>query len=391
MTVYIIGAGCGDKGLLTSHSAEIIDKCGTVIGPERLAEKYADEKKVFFEYKPENIKNIIDRQNEDTAVLMSGDTGIFSGTKKLLSVLDGYDVEVIPGISSVSYFSSKINIPWQEWKIISIHGRKSNVIGHIRENKYTFVFLNNTDDIKNICGKLVNYGMGNVYVYAGINLSYSDEKIFEGYAEDINCGEKTGLAVALFINENCKKVYGEIKDSEFIRGNVPMTKSEIRTLSVSKLGLDNNSVLYDVGAGTGSVSVVAALLCPDIKVYAIEKNMDAVELIKKNKIKFCTDNIEIVQGEASVALDYIAENPTHVFIGGSGGRMSDIVSKIVNKNETARFVVNAVTPETLSETLKVCEMYNMVPDIVQIFAAKGEKVGNSTIMKALNPVYIISF
>ena len=376
MTVYIIGAGCGDKGLLTSHSAEIIDKCGTVIGPERLAEKYADEKKVFFEYKPENIKNIIDRQNEDTAVLMSGDTGIFSGTKKLLSVLDGYDVEVIPGISSISYFSSKINIPWQEWKIISIHGRKSNVIGHIRENKYTFVFLNNTDDIKNICGKLVNYGMGNVYVYAGINLSYTDEKIFEGYAEDINCGEKTGLSSALFVNEDCKKIYGEIKDSEFIRGSVPMTKSEIRTLSVSKLGLNNNSVLYDVGAGTGSVSVAAALLSPDIRVYAIGKNMDAIESIK---------------AEASAALDNIAENPTHVFIGGSGGRMSDIVSKIVNKNETARFVVNAVTPETLSETLKVCEMYSRMPDIVQIFAAKGEKIGNSTIMKALNPVYIISF
>ena len=119
--------------------------------------------------------------------------------------------------------------------------------------------------------------------------------------------------------------------------------------------------------------------------------MDAVELIKKNKIKFCADNIEIVEGEASAVLDNIAENPTHVFIGGSGGRMSDIVSKIINKNENAGFVVNAVTPETLSETLKVCEMYSRMPDIVQIFAAKGEKIGNSTIMKALNPVYIISF
>lgn len=391
MTVYIIGAGCGNSDLLTGRASSMAEKCGIIIGPERLVKKYDGFKKVYYEYKAKKIKEIIDRENKDTAVFMSGDTGIYSGTKRLMDVLNGYKVEVIPGISTVSYFSSKINIPWQEWKIISIHGRKSNVIGHIRENKYTFMFLNGAVDVKNICSKLVSYGLDNVYVYAGYDLSYESEEIIEGFSKDIDFSERTSLAAALFVNENHKKIYGEIQDSEFIRGSVPMTKSEIRTISLSKLGLNADSVLYDVGAGTGSVSVAAAMIDPEIKVYAIEKNRDALELIKANKTKFCADNIEIIHGEAPEVLDKIDEIPTHVFIGGSGRKMENIVDRIIKKNNDAKFVVNAVTPETLSETLKVCQKIKRTPDIVQIFAARGEKAGSSTIMRALNPVYIISF
>lgn len=391
MTVYIIGAGCGDEMLITAHGKDIIDKCDILIGSERLVKKYVLQKKVFYEYKAEKIRDIIKTENKDTAVVMSGDTGIYSGTQRLIEVLNGYDVKIIPGISSVSYFSSKIGLPWQDWKIVSVHGRKSNVIGHIRENRYTFVFLNNGEDAKSICKKLENYGMDNVYFYIGNNLSYPDEQIFEGNVGNIKGNCLSGLTVALFVNENHKKYYGEIHDNEFIRGKVPMTKAEIRTISLSKMGLNSDSVIYDVGAGTGSVSIATALMNPDISVYAIEKNEEALKLIGENKTKFCADNVEIIGGEASKVIENIEESPSHAFIGGSGGHMEAIIEAIMKRNSNTRFVINSVTPETLSEIMDICDKYEKIPDITQIFAARGEKIGGSTIMKALNPVYIISF
>ena len=391
LTVYIIGAGCWDKALLTAGALEAIDKCGVVIGSERMVKDFASGKKVFYEYRPENIKKIIDENNKDTAILVSGDTGIYSAAQGIAEALLGYDVKVIPGISALSFFSSKINIPWQDWKIVSIHGRRANVTGYIRENEYTFVYLSDGAEIKDICRKLELYGMGGITVYAGERLSCPDERIGIFKAGETEKADFKGLCVALFKNEAPVRVYGEIPDSEFIRGKTPMTKAEIRTLSLSKLGLKKDSVLYDVGSGTGSVSVAAALTDPDIRVYSIERNQEALELTRANRIKFAADNIHIIEGEASDVIKDIDEAPTAVFIGGSGGKLEKIISECIKRNENVRFALNAVTLNTPGEALEICEKYGREAQVIQVFAAKGERAGGSMLMKAANPIYIITF
>ena len=153
-----------------------------------------------------------------------------------------------------------------------------------------------------------------------------------------------------------------------------MTKSEIRTVSLSKLGLKSDSVLYDIGAGTGSVAISAALLNPDLKVFAVEKNEKALNLINLNKIKFAVDNVEIVNGEAPEILEGLPE-PTHVFIGGSGGKLKEIISCMLIKKRGVKFVINTVTVETLCEIKNILDKHSIEAEIVQLIPSKGEKNG----------------
>lgn len=138
----------------------------------------------------------------------------------------------------------------------------------------------------------------------GENLSYENEKIFGKKAEELTRYQGDALSVVCIYNENAcpyLTTHG-ICDEEFIRGKAPMTKEEVRCVSLSKLRLTQDSVCYDVGAGTGSVSVEMALRADQGQVFAIEKKEEAAALLVENKIKFAADNLEIIKGEAPEAM-----------------------------------------------------------------------------------------
>ena len=171
-----------------------------------------------------------------------------------------------------------------------------------------------------------------------------------------------------------------------------MTKEEIRVISLSKLKLRGGFVLYDIGAGTGSVSVEAALSSDSGTVYAIEKNPQAVSLIVRNKCKFRAENLEVIEGEAPEAFRALPA-PTHVFIGGSGKKLIEIIRSVREKNRHARFVLNAVTLETIAQIEEIgrtfCAYRN--PEVVQVNTAKSRPLLGYHLMSAQNPVYIVSF
>lgn len=182
-----------------------------------------------------------------------------------------------------------------------------------------------------------------------------------------------------------------IKDEEFIRGKVPMTKEEVRAASVCKLRLSEDSVVYDIGCGTGSVSVEIARLSKKIKVFALDSNPEAVELTKKNAQKFGLENIKVAQGEAPAVLENLP-SPTHAFIGGSGGQLKEIISALRNKNPRLRVVMNAVSLESVAEIEEIIKSYGLKEyEIVQFFIARAEKIGSHNLFKANNPVFIFSF
>ena len=150
-------------------------------------------------------------------------------------------------------------------------------------------------------------------------------------------------------------------------------------------------MLYDIGAGTGSVSVEASHLCPDAKVYAIEKKPEAAALLRANLSKYCLPNVSVVEAEAPEGLQELPA-PTHVFIGGSGHAMPGILSAILAKNPAVRVVVTCVTLETLSQTLQALEELPVTePQVRQIAVTRAHKMGSYHMMKALNPIYLIDF
>ncbi len=181
-----------------------------------------------------------------------------------------------------------------------------------------------------------------------------------------------------------------IPDDQFIRGNIPMTKEEIRVITVSKLRIREKSVIYDIGAGTGSISIEAALIAQKGKVYAVERENEGIKLIEQNKKKFCLSNIEIIKGEAPSVLNELP-SPDRVMIGGSGGNLKEILDTIAENTETSpRIVINAVTVNTLSTAFNYLQNNDYDFDICHISVSKNKDIANYKMLKSLNPVYIIS-
>ena len=181
-----------------------------------------------------------------------------------------------------------------------------------------------------------------------------------------------------------------MRDQWFIRGKVPMTKSEVRAVSVSKLELTPEAVLYDVGAGTGSVSVEAALSCPGSRVFALERRAEAAELIRRNKEKFRADNLTVVEGTAPEAFEGLPV-PTHAFVGGSGGKMAPILDALLEKNPSLRVVINVIALESLGEITGWLRERSAEGEIVAVQTARSRKAGAYHLMEGQNPVYVISF
>lgn len=181
-----------------------------------------------------------------------------------------------------------------------------------------------------------------------------------------------------------------IDDSEFIRAKVPMTKEEIRVLAISKMKINHDSIIVDAGAGTGSVSIECALIADKGKVYAYEKNADAVKLINANKEKFSVENLKIIEGEAP-GIIHVKEKIDAMFIGGGGGNIPDIIKTAASLlKPDGRIVINAVLLETLSESIKCLEQ-NEFRNInyCQVQINRGRRLGKGHSLEALNPVYII--
>ena len=181
-----------------------------------------------------------------------------------------------------------------------------------------------------------------------------------------------------------------LPDSSFIRGDVPMTKEEIRALTLCKAKIGPQDIVYDIGAGTGSISVEAALLAYSGRVYAIERDSSGIALITANTTKFGLTNVELVQGEAPAVLKGLPV-PEVVIIGGSGGKLAQILDICCMRLRVGgKIIINAVTLETLcsaQQYFAACEGFLL--DVTCVSITKAVPIGTIHLFRAHNPVYII--
>lgn len=181
-----------------------------------------------------------------------------------------------------------------------------------------------------------------------------------------------------------------IYDKDFVQGELPMTKQEVRAVSIAKLQLNEDSILIDVGAGTGTIGIEAATYMKKGKVIAIEKEEKGLKVIKGNVKKFNLENYSLVHGRAPEDIPEISYD--RMFIGGSTGGMKDIVDHFLKfSKDNSRLVINAITLETMSSAMEILKEKGFKNiEVVNMTVARGKKVGPYTMMYGENPIYIIT-
>ncbi len=393
--IYIIGIGMGDISLISSKKAEIIRNSDLIIGASRMVDAckenglISDKTKVFKHFNTDKIAEEAEKNEGKIVILMSGDTGFYSGAKKLAERL-GERVEIMPGVSSLSYMSAKIGISWEDVYNVSLHGRSANIAFAVRTHKKTFVLTDGS--VNDILKHLTEYGLGAVKVFIGCRLSYPDERIIETTPEIYDGNDTDSLQSLFIINNNYENRMRFISDDEFIRNNTPMTKVSVRNAVVSMFDVSENSIIYDIGAGTGSVSVMLSRLVPEGKVYAFEYKEKACEVISANIKKFSADNVSIVRGKAPESIKNAIKNdipyPSAVFIGGSEGKLAEIAGCF--ENSGIRVVISCATTETFGQALQLIND-GVIKDssVMQTAVSSAEPLGKYHIMRAETPVWLV--
>ena len=388
--IVVIGTGSG-LSTLTTEASEAIANAQVLLGAPRLLALVAEfAGRSYPIYNAADVAEVIAKEAaEEFAVLVSGDVGFYSAAAELNAVLDIYDLRFIPGISTVNAFFARLRRPWQDAALISAHGREANLADTVRRNRLTFCLTgNNASDLGAV---LCRAGFGYIQTHVGENLGGNNERVYETTASALAQGSLPQLTVLLFENEQFDdRTPCGLSDGSFIRlDGVPMTKSETRALVMSKLSLRSTDICWDIGAGTGSVTVEMALSVYRGHVYAVERREEAVTLIAQNCAAFHIGNVTAIHGRAPGALEALT-TPDAVFVGGSGGEMPVIFDMILRKNPNARIVVTAVTLETVTSALDAFTKAGLEPEITQISAARAGNVGGLHLMEAQNPVTILS-
>jgi precorrin-6Y C5,15-methyltransferase (decarboxylating) len=399
--VYVVGVGPGHPDYLTSTAREVIAGCQVLIGGARNLALFPDWSGQKIE-----IGNNLDficrylaehRLYKSIAVLVSGDPGLFSMLQTVQTRVPDCQVAVIPGISSLQYMAAKLELAWHDWRIISLHGKEAgNILPELIRHRRICVFTGGKHTPETICKILLQQGFSRARVWVGENLSYPQERLAQGSLADISGQHFEGLSLMLMeVMELPTSRWPfqtpGIPDAMFIRGEVPMTKAEVRTVSLAKLRLQAGHCVYDIGAGTGAVAVECALQCREGLVYAVEKAADAISLIARNAALFGVINLQIVAGEAPEALDGLLSAPDRVFIGGSGGKLIPILERLSQFRRPLRVVINAVTIESCHEALTGLTDYAFDQiEVVNLSVVRGRDAGGKHLLQALNPVFIIS-
>ena len=390
--VVLAGLGMGNPETRTLGLERAIREADCLIGAQRMLESVdcAGKRRHTAVVARDIAQFIRSDPGRRFAVLLSGDTGFYSGARGLVAELTDMDVEVLPGVGSLQYFCARLQRPWQDVRALSLHGRDCDFAGEVRRNPAVFALVGGSDGAHQAIARLCEANLSDCTVHVGQRLGYGDERIVSGTAQELLNESFDPLSVILVENARNGEfvVTHGLPDEAFLRDETPMTKSEVRSVCLSKLQLTRGAVVYDVGSGSGSVSVECAMQATQGRVYAIEMKEKALALTRRNAEKFNLTNLEVVAGAAPEALENLPA-PTHAFIGGSTGNLRGILDCLLKKNPDVRIVATAVTLETVAELTELSKSFETC-DIAEVSVSKPRVLGRYRLMTAQNPVYIFT-
>ena len=325
-------------------------------------------------------------------MVFSGDTGFYSGASGLLALLReaGIDFRVLPGLSSVQLLASRLGVAWQDWTLCSAHGADCDPVAGLMTGDPAFFLTGGRHTPASLCREITDAGLGALQVAVGEKLACLDERVVT--MTTAACAELCFAPLSVLLVEAAPRPLaraGGIPDDAFLRGEVPMTKQEVRAAVLAKLAVRPADTVWDVGAGTGSVSVELALAARRGRAYAVEYRDEALALIEENRRRFGAWNLRVVRGRAPEALSSLPA-PDAVFVGGSEGRLREIVDAALSKNPDARLCVSAIALETLSAALDVFKEQGLDAEVTQLAVSRARPGARLHLLLANNPVFLVT-
>lgn len=404
MSVTLVGTGCGSPDNMTLEVRRALAEADLIIGASRLIRGLPEE--MTAERKPaiyaREIRDMIcramaqDREEVRICVAFSGDSGFYSGTRSLLPLLEeaGIEVRVLPGISSIQVLAARLGQPWQDWRLVSAHGTDCDAVAEVMGGRPVFFLTGGKLTPTELCRQLTEAGLGDLKVVIGQRLTYEDEKVLTGRAGDFGSVAFEPLSVMLADPApGGEDLTPGIQDGDFIRGGVPMTKETVRAAILGQVRVRPGDTVWDVGAGTGSVSVELAMKARGGRVWAVERQEEGCRLIRDNRRRFGVWNLCPVEGPAPEALADLPA-PDRVFIGGSGGHLREIIDIALDKNPDVRICVSAILLETLQEAVRLMAERGQEVEILQVAVSRartlGKGAGTRHMMTAENPIFLIT-
>jgi len=401
----IAGIGPGSKGYLMPEVVGRMRSAGAVIAAKRVlpmlrSQCGEDSRGDFIPMgKIRDTLETADRilgEGRDVVLAVSGDPLMYSLYNTILhdEISADWEMEVLPGIGSLQMLGAAFGQTMEDACIISVHGRAKSpgsIALAVTEHAKVFFLCSKDQGPAWLARIMLDYHLEDVVVYAGANLSYEDEILASGSPKDMADRDFPSLCVAMIRNPKPRRITRPslLSDRDFERGKTPMTKEEIRALILLKMEVGADDILWDIGAGTGSVSIECARQAPFGQVHSVEKSEEAVRLIRKNRDKFGTDNLMVYQGNALECLDRLPD-PDRVFIGGSTGEMEEILDHIAARPGKVHLVLTAVTIETIAQAADLLGRYDPSYSLIQATVGRGKVIGRYHVMDTNNPVMIFT-
>lgn len=398
--LYVIGI---DERGLDKRLEDILLSCCLVAGGRRMLKRFES----LLDGKPtfaigSNLKQVQECIRKelfrgDVAVLATGDPLFFGIGRYLLDNFDA-DIQIIPGVSVMQQAFARLGRTWEHARFVSLHGRHfhgellKQLLSDIRRFRSVFFFTDKVNSPDMIAAYLIEHGCPNIDAAVLEELGTENERILRGDLAKIAAARYSANNVMILENPEPAEVPEVVlgrADGQYEHSGGMITKAEVRAIVISKLGLCRDSIVWDIGAGSGSVSIEAASLAHLGRVYAVERG--SVEFIRQNAKKFSALNLEIVQGEAPECLDSIGDDPDAVFIGGSGGNIGGILSEVSERlRPGGRILLAVVSQENLCKAQEVMKNLGMEFELTLVNIARTKKSGSTSFFSPLTPVFLVN-
>ncbi|WP_298440230.1 precorrin-6y C5,15-methyltransferase (decarboxylating) subunit CbiE [Geobacter sp.] len=394
--IYLVGAGIEGWEGFGAKALEVINEAEVLIGHRRHLDIFPD-----FRGKKQELGDLsilleeLKNTDKRTVVLGSGDPNFFGIARFLLRNLPKERIEIFPNVTSVQYAFARIKEPWDDAIFVSVHGRGLKpAVDRIVAAEKVAILTDRVNTPAAIARELIHRGAEGYEAWLCEDLGLAQEKFTRTDVKGLLELPASELNILILIKawepQLAQYPVIGIEDDEFATAKKLITKQEVRAVTLAKLRLQDDLVMWDIGAGSGSVSIEASNLVPNGRIFALEKNPQYLSFIRDNLKKFVARNVMLIEAFAPEGLDDLPD-PDRVFIGGSGGMLEEIIDAVDRRLKPEGVIVlNAVTLDTLTKAVEFLEDHGYTVEVACINVAKTRGLTEYKMFEALNPVYIIS-